>query len=46
MYLKAIDKKVGLLINFNTKRLKAGIKGRILQEDTEGREKTSKPVGS
>jgi GxxExxY protein len=25
-YVKAIDKKVGLLINFNAGRLKAGIK--------------------
>jgi hypothetical protein len=37
---------VGLLNNLNTKRLKAGIKGRILQEDTEGRKKISKPVAS
>ena len=29
-YLKAMDKRVGLLINFNVERLKDGIKRRIL----------------
>jgi len=29
-YLKTLDKRVGLLINFNVERLKAGIKRLIL----------------
>jgi GxxExxY protein len=29
-YLKAMDKRVGLLINFNVERLKAGIKRLII----------------
>ena len=37
-YLRAMNKRVGLLINFNVERLKNGIKRLIVSEDTEGEE--------
>ena len=35
-YLKAMDKRVGLLINFDTEKLKNVIKRLIIKEDSEG----------
>ena len=35
-YLKAMDKRIGLLLNFNVERLKDGIKRLIIQSAQRG----------